>query len=99
MPQKIKDPPPNWDDIEEECPWTIACEDGTLAFIITSLEWTCNYDFWMKLTAHPQENPNFLKQINIDKHYPLLESLSVALNDYVKSPEPHLNSLQNHILG
>ena len=52
MPQKIEHLPPNWDDIEEECqhvplkcPWTITCENGTLAFIITSLEWTLNYDF------------------------------------------------------
>ena len=40
-----------------------------------------------------------MKQNNIDKHQPLLESLSEALNDYVELPEPHLNSLQLHILG
>ena len=106
MPQKIEDLAPNWDDIDKECqhvplncPWIITCEDGTLAFIITSLEWTFNYDFWMRVTAHPEENPNISKQINIDKHDPLLESLSEALNDYAKLPEPHLNSLQLHILG
>ena len=45
MAQKIEELPPNWDDFEEECqhiplncPWSIACEDGTLAFIITSVE-------------------------------------------------------------
>ena len=45
MPKKIEDLPPKWDDIEEEwehvplkCQWTITCEDGTLAIIITSLE-------------------------------------------------------------
>ena len=106
MPQKIEELPPNWDDIEEECqhiplkcPWTNACEDGTLAFIITSLEWTFNYDFWIRVTAHSEKNPIISKQINIDKHRPLLESLSEALNDYVKIPEPHQNSLQLHILG
>ena len=59
MPQKIEDLPPIWKDIEEcqhvplKCPWTITCEDGTLAFIITSPEWTFNYDFWIRVTAHP----------------------------------------------
>ena len=51
------------------------------------------------MTAHSEENPTISKQINIDKHHPLLESLSEALNDCVKLPEPHLNSLQLHILG
>ena len=106
MPQKIEDPPPNWDDIEEEClqvpltcPWTITCEDGTLSFMITSLEWTFNYDFWIRVTAHPEENPNNSEQIDINKHHPLLESLSEALNDYVKFLEPHLSSHQLQILG
>ena len=68
MPQKIEGFPPNWDVIEEECqhvsltcPWTITCEDGTLVFIITSLEWTVNYDFWIRVTVHPEENPDNLK--------------------------------------
>ena len=51
------------------------------------------------MTAHPEENPSISKQINIDKHHPLLESLSEALNDYVKIPERRLNSLQCQILG
>ena len=29
----------------------------------------------------------------------MLESLSEAINDYVKVPEPHLNSLELHVLG
>ena len=69
MPQKIEDLPPNWDGIEEECqhvplncPWTITCEDGTLAVIITCLEWTFNYDFWIRVTAHREENPNSSKK-------------------------------------
>ena len=106
MPQKVEDLPPNWDDIIEECqhiplkcPWTITCEDGTLALIITSLERTFNFDFLIKMTAHSEENPKISKQINIDKHHPLLESLSEALKDYVKLLEPHLNSFQLHILG
>ena len=106
MPRKIEELPPIWDDIEEECqhiplkcPWIIACEDGTLIFIISSLEWTFNDDFWIRVTAHPEENPSFSKQININKLHPLLETLSEALNDYMKIPEPHLNSLQIQILG
>ena len=99
MAQNFENLPPKWDAIEEECqhipltcPWTIACNDGTIVFIISSLEWTLEYDFWIRVTAHPEENPNILKQINIHKHHPLLESLSEALCDYVKYLEPHLNS-------
>ena len=106
MPQNFENLPPNWEDTEEDCehislacPWTISCKDGTLEFIITSLEWTFNHDFWLRVTAHSEGNPNILKQINIDKHHFLLESLSEALNNYMELPEPHLNSLQLHILG
>ena len=106
MSQNFKNLPPNWDDIKEDCehislacPWTISCKDGTLDFIIMNLEWTFNYDFWIRVTAHSEGNPNISKQINIDKHHPLLEFLSEALNDYDKLLEPQLNSLQFHILG
>ena len=106
MPQNFENLPLNWDDIKEDCkhislacPWTISCKDGTLEFIFTSLEWTFNHDFWIRVTVHSEGNPNNSKQINIDNHHPLFESLSEALNDYVKLPEPHLNSLQLHILG
>ena len=106
MPQNFENLPPNWDDIKEycentslACPWTISCKDGTLEFIITSLEWTFNHDFWIRVTAHSEGNPNILNQINLDKHHSLLESLSEALNDYVELPEPNPNSLQLHILG
>ena len=106
MPQDFENLPPNWDDIEEECqhvpltcPWTITCEAGTLEFIITSLEWTFDYDFWIRVVALLEGNPNILKQISFNKHHHLLESPSEALNDYVNFPEPHLNSLQIHILG
>ena len=79
------------------CPWTITSEDETLAVIITCLKWTFNYDFWIRVTAHPEKNPIISKQIDIDRHHPLLESLSEALNDYVDFPKPHLNSHQIHI--
>ena len=106
MSQNFENLPPNWEDIKEDCEhisltclWTISCEDGTLELIITSLEWTSNYDFWIRVTVHSDGNPNILKQINIDKHHFLLESLSEALYNYVEGSEPHLNSHQLHILG
>ena len=76
MPQKFENFPPNWDSIEEEsqygpliCPWTITCKNGFLEFIITSLEWTLNYDFSVRVTAHSEGNPNISMQINIDNHH------------------------------
>ena len=91
MPLNFENLPPNWDDNKQNlehislaCPWTITLKDGTLEFIITSLEWTFNYDFWIKVTAHSEGNPNILKQTNLDKHHPFFESLSEALNDYVE---------------
>ena len=106
MPQYFENLPPNWEDIKENCehislacPWTISCKGGTLEFIITSLEWTFNHDFWIRVTVHSEGNPNILKQINIDKHHLSLESLSEALINYVELPEPHLNSPQLHNLG
>ena len=105
MPQFFENLPPKWDDIKEDsehislaCPWTISCKNGTLEFIITSLEWTFNHAFWIRVTAHSEGNPNISKQINIDKNHPLLESLSGALNDYADIPEPHLDFLQLHFL-
>ena len=55
--------------------------------------------FWIRVTAHPEGNPNISKQIVINKHNPLLVFLSEALDDYENFPEPHLNSSQLHILG
>ena len=51
------------------------------------------------MTAHPEGNPHISKQIDINKHNPLLKSLSEALDEYEDYPEPHLNSDQLHILG
>ena len=106
MPQNFENFPPNWDAIEEECqyvrltgPWTITGNVGTLDFIITSLEWTFNYEFWKRVTAHSEGNPIISKQITIIKHHILLESLSDALNDYVRIPKPHLDSFQLQILA
>ena len=82
MLQNFENFPPNWNAIGGECqhtpltcPWTITWKDGTLVFIITSLEWTFNYDFWIRVTAHPEKNPNNFIQLNIDTHHPLFESI------------------------
>ena len=72
---------------------------GTLTVVITCLKWTFNYDFWIRVTAHPEGNPNISKQLDINKHNPLLVFLSEALDVYENFSEPHLNSYQLHILG
>ena len=106
MPQKSEDLSPNWDNSDDECQhillncaWTITSANGTLTVVITCLKWTFNHDFWIRVTAHPEGNPHISKQIDINKHNPLLESLSEALDEYEDFPEPHLNSHQLHIGG
>ena len=106
MPQKSENLPPNWVDIDDECqhiplnsPWTINSGNETLTVVITCLKWTFNYDFLIRVTAHPEGNPNIFTQKDINKHNPLLLSLSEALHYYEDFPEPHLNSYQLHIIG
>ena len=89
MPQKTENLPPNWDDINDEdqhialnCQWTITSADETLTVVITFLKWTFNYEFWIKVTAHPELKPNISRQIDIKKHHALLVSLSEALYDF-----------------
>ena len=106
MPQESENFPPNWDDIDDECqhiplncPWTITYEIETLTVVITSLKRTFNYDFWIRVTAHPEKNPNISKQVDILQYNPLLVFLTETLDDYEKFPETHLNSYQLHTLG
>ena len=106
MPHNFENLPPNWDDMDNECqhislkcPWTITSENETLTVVITCLKWTFNYDFWIRVTAHPEGNPSISKHIDVNKHNPLLVSLLEALDDYEVFPEPHLNPYQVHILG
>ena len=106
MPQNFEDNPPNWDEIDGEClhiplncPWTITFGIETLTVVITCLKWTFNYDFWIRVTAHPEGNPTISKQININRRNPLLVFLSEVLDKYEDFPEPHLNSHQLLILG
>ena len=106
MPQKFENLPPNWNDIDNGCQhfplnclWTITSENETLTVVITCLKWTLNFDFWIRVTAHPEGNQKISKQIDINKHNPAIVSLSEALDDYENFPEPHLNSYQLHIFG
>ena len=82
MAQKFENLSPNWDDIEDQCqhialncPWAITFENETLNVVITCLKWTFNYDFWIRVTAHPEGKSNISKQIDINKHHPLVASL------------------------
>ena len=106
MPQKSETLPPNWDAIDHECqhiplncPWTITSGNEILIVTITGLKWNFNYYYWIRVTAHPKGKPNISKQIDINKHNPLLESISEALDEYEDYPEPHLNSFPLHIPG
>ena len=100
MPQKLDNSP--LDKIPENeskhvplnFPWIITSKDGTLTVIITCLKWTFNYDFWVRVTVHPEENSEISKQMDLDDHLPLLKSLSDAFILYEAFPEPHLNSFR-----
>ena len=79
MPQKFGNLPPNWDDIEHDCqhiplncPWTINSGDEIVTVVITCFKWTFNYDFWRRMTAHSEGDANISKQIDVNKHNPLL---------------------------
>ena len=106
MPQESEILPPNWDDSDDECqntplnfPWTITSDNETLTVVITCLNWTFNYGFWIRVTAHPEGHPHFSEQIDINKHNPLLEYLSEAVDGNEGFLEPHLIFYQLHILG
>ena len=62
------------------CPWTITSKSESLTVFITCLKWTFNYDFSVRVTAHPQGAPNVSKQIDLDDHHPMFRSLTDALN-------------------
>ena len=106
MLQNLENNTPNWDEIDDECqhiplncPWTNTSGNETLTVVITCLKRTFNYDFWIRVIAHPEGNPTISKQIIINKHNQLLVSLLEVLDNYEDFPEPHRNSYQLHILG
>ena len=88
MLQKFENLPLNWDDIGGECqhiplnyPWTITFENETLTVVNTCLKWTFKYDFWIRVTAHPERKPSISERIDVNKHNLLFESLSEAADD------------------
>ena len=71
MPQNLENNPPKWDDIDDECqhiplncPWTITPGNGTITVVIICLKWTFNYDFWIRVTAHPEIQKGILLSQN-----------------------------------
>ena len=100
LPQNSENLPPTWDNIDDECqhiplicPWTITSENETLTVVITCMKLTFNYDFWIIVTAHPEGNPSFLKQIDNNERNPFLVSLSEAIDDYEDFPEADVNPI------
>ena len=104
MPQKLdssaldKEPKNEWKHVPLNCPWIITSKDETLTVIITCLKWTFNYDFWVRVTVHPEGNSGISKQTDLDDHHPLLKYLSDALSQYEAFLEPHLSSFQLELL-
>ena len=83
-----------WQHNPLHCSGTKTSKDEHLKVIITCLKRTFNYDFCIRVTAHPQGVSNVLKQKDVDDHHSLLRSLTDALKLYEVSPEPHLNTHQ-----
>ena len=106
MPKKSESPILDLDEIPEDeckhlpvnCLWNITSESVSLTVIITCLKWTFNYEFCVRVTAHPLGAANVLKQIDLYDHHPLLRSLTAALKLYEIFPEPHLNTYQREKL-
>ena len=85
-------------NIPVNCLWTITSKEESLTVIVTCLKWRCNYNFCVRVTAHPQGAPNLWKQIGLDNRHPVLRSLTDAPNLYEAFPEPHLKTHQLDIL-
>ena len=84
MPQKFENLRPKWDNIDDECqhlplncPWTITSANETLTVVISCLEWTFNYVFWIRVTAHPEGT-------HIFRNKQILISMTRCLNLYQK---------------
>ena len=106
MPENFESPIFDLDEIPEDrwkhlplnCLRTKTSKDVSLTVIITCLKCTFNYDFCVRVTAHPLGTPNGSKQINLGDHQPFLRSLPDALNLHEIFPESHLNIYQLQIL-
>ena len=64
------------------CSRTITANDESITVSITCLKWTLNYDYCVRVTAHPQRAPNVSKQLNLDDCHTLFRSLTDALHLY-----------------
>ena len=84
--------------LELNCLWTITSKDTSLTVIITCVKWTFNFEFCVRVTAHPMGAPNFLKQKDLDDHHPLLRPLTDALNIYEVFSERCLKTYELDIL-
>ena len=106
MPQNVRNWTLDLDELPENeckhiplsCSWTTTSKDESLTVIKTCWKWTFDYDFCVRVTAHPQVAPNVSKQIDVDDHHPLLRSLTEVLSLYEAFPETHLNTHQLNIL-
>ena len=102
MPKNFESSITHLDDLPEgeckhiplNCIWPITSQDTNLTVIITCLKWTFSLEFCVQVTAYQFSAPNISKQIDLDDHHPLLQSLTDALQLYEAFPEPHLNSHQ-----
>ena len=102
MPKKSESSKTHLDDLPEEecnhiplnCIWPITSQDTNQTVIITSLKWTFNFEFCVRVTAYQLGAPYISKQIDLDDHHPLLRSSTDALHLYEAFPEPHLKSHQ-----
>ena len=99
MHQKLGSTVPDCENLNDkyqqfppEYPWTITSIDDRLTVIITCLNWTFNYNFWIRVTAHAQGDPNTSEQIVISEYNFLLKLPSEAPYNYDISSEHQLNS-------
>ena len=89
-----------FDEIQHfKCSWTITTNYEIITVNIIYLNWTFNYDFWIRVEIHPQGNPKASQLLDIDELHPLFKSLATALLNYYEFPEPHLNEFQLHVYG
>ena len=103
MPQNVENLTLDLDEIPEneckhipvKCTWIITSKVESLTVIITCSKRTFNYDFCVRVKAQPQGAPYVLKQIDLDGHHLLPNSLTDALNLYDAFPESHINT---HVL-
>ena len=91
-------PQEKWKHIPLNCNWPITSKATNPTVIITSLKWTFNFEFCVRVTAYLLGAPNISEQIDLDDHHPLLRSLTDALHLYEAFLEPHFNSHQLKIL-